>query len=86
MTFRIRHFFQCQTIYHAKIHYQLKNDFFTIKNARFTASPVFEVLDAPYCMYYVAYVEHLLEVSQTSFLVSTLISSLIASTADIAVS
>ena len=49
MTFRIRHFHQCQTIYHEKIHYQPKNYFSAIKNTRFTASPVLEVLEAPYC-------------------------------------
>ena len=49
MTFRIGHSLQCQTIYHAKIPYQPKNYFSTMKNIRFTASPVLEVLDAPYC-------------------------------------
>ena len=49
MSFRIGYFCQCQTIYHAKIYYQPKNYFPSIKNTRFTASPVLEVLDAPYC-------------------------------------
>ena len=40
---------QCQTIHHAKIHYQPKNYFPSIKNTRFTASPILKVLDAPYC-------------------------------------
>ena len=56
MTFRIGCFCQCQTIYHAKLHYQPKNYFPSIKNTRSTVSPVLEVLDAPYCrwkyMYY----------------------------------
>ena len=51
MTFRNGYFCQCQTIYHAKIHYQPKNYFPSIQNTRFTASPVLEVLDAPYCIY-----------------------------------
>ena len=51
MTFRIGRSLQCQTIYHAKIPYQPKNYFSTMKNTRFRASPVLEVLDAPYCSY-----------------------------------
>ena len=47
MIFRIGHFCQCQMIYHAKIPNQPKNFFSTIKNTRFTASPVLEVLDTP---------------------------------------
>ena len=54
MTFRIGYFWQCQTIYHAKIHYQPENYFPTIKKIRFTASPVLEVLDAPYCTFSVS--------------------------------
>ena len=36
-------------MYHAKKYDQPKNYFSTVKNTRFTASPVLEVLDAPYC-------------------------------------
>ena len=46
---RIRHFYQCQTIYHGKLHYLSKNYFTTIKNIKFTAFPILEVIDAPYC-------------------------------------
>ena len=49
MNFRFGHLIQCQTIYHAKIPYQPKNYFSTIKNTRYTAFPVLEILDAPYC-------------------------------------
>ena len=49
MTFNIGHSLQCQTIYYAKIPYLPTNYFSTIKNTRFTASPVLEVLDSPYC-------------------------------------
>ena len=42
---------QSQTIYHAKTVNQPKNYFSTLKNTRFTASPVLEVSVAPYCSY-----------------------------------
>ena len=49
MTVKINYLLQFQTIYHAKLSYQIKLYFTATKNTRVTACPIWEVLDAPYC-------------------------------------
>ena len=61
MIVKINYWLQFQAICRAKLSYHTKFYFTTIKNTRVTASPIWEVLDAPYCTYTR---EHLLTITK----------------------
>ena len=50
MIVKINYLLQFQTIYYAKLFYHTKFYFTATKNTKVTAFPIWEVLDAPYCM------------------------------------